>query len=186
MMILVLSDLLALMVPRYSFGWESQLLETGFLAVWLGTDAWVWPLFPAPFKPIRRLAGGYTASGAASGASNSAASGAKSRTSDRRWKELQLAGPSVARADAVKAAAERTDSDSGDSGSDSDSGEVESGGDGKCDGKGGGVEAEEAEEAAWASALAPPSRLVVAWGYRWLLFRIMLGAGLIKVMNTHT
>ena len=28
---------------------------------------------------------------------------------------------------------------------------------------------------------APPSRFVVAWAYRWLLFRIMLGAGLIKI-----
>ena len=27
----------------------------------------------------------------------------------------------------------------------------------------------------------PPSRTVIAWGYRWLLFRIMIGAGMIKI-----
>ena len=31
------------------------------------------------------------------------------------------------------------------------------------------------------SWIEPASRTVVAWGYRWLLFRIMLGAGLIKI-----
>ena len=106
-------------VVRYGFGWESQLLETGFLAIWL-----------APLTP-RLLPRGLFTCGLF---------GACSRRRQRAQQKQQR-------------------------------------GNGKGHGSGigdGGV---------YAAALplgCPPPFLCV-FGYRWLLFRIMLGAGLIKI-----
>lgn len=94
-------DLQALLhaISRYGFGWESQLLELGFLSIW--ACPWI-RLYP--------------------------------RLSSRPLKlEVEASAPGSAQARAE------------------------------------------------AGIDAPPSLLVVAWANRWLLFRIMLGAGLIKV-----
>lgn len=107
---------------RYGFGWESQLLETGFLAIWI-CDGWILP--------------------------------------DRRF------GPAVASSPVSSARLGRVAEDIAHAASsDDDLGEEDD---------------EDDDEAAW-GGVAPPVVGVAVWGYRWLLFRVMLGAGLIKVL----